>query len=85
MRPTRTAPYLRPDGTPGDGRTAARGQVTFHTAVPTAGAYRLCLDFQHIGQVRTAEFTAVAGAPSAAAVSTLGAPTRSGGAGHPHG
>jgi hypothetical protein len=35
--------------------------ITFHTEVPSAGAYRLYLDFQHGGKVRTAEFTAVAG------------------------
>jgi hypothetical protein len=29
--------------------------------VPSAGAYRLYLDFQHGGKVRTAEFTALAG------------------------
>jgi hypothetical protein len=35
--------------------------ITFHAEVPSAGAYRLYLDFQHAGQVRTAEFTALAG------------------------
>jgi hypothetical protein len=28
--------------------------------VPSGGAYRLYLDFQHAGRVHTAEFTAVA-------------------------
>jgi hypothetical protein len=35
--------------------------ITFHAEVPSAGAYRLYLDFQHGGTVRTAEFTALAG------------------------
>jgi hypothetical protein len=33
----------------------------FHTTAPSAGTYRLYLDFQHGGVVRTAEFTVVAG------------------------
>ena len=33
------------------------GQVKFAVEVPTAGKYRLFLDFQHEGEVRTAEFT----------------------------
>ncbi|WP_410596435.1 hypothetical protein [Amycolatopsis sp. lyj-23] len=39
---------------PGDGNTAA---VTFFAEVPSAGTYRLFLDFRHGGVVRTAEFT----------------------------
>jgi hypothetical protein len=34
--------------------------IKFHAEVPSAGAYRLFLDFRHAGKVRTAEFTAVA-------------------------
>jgi hypothetical protein len=37
-------------------------RVTFRAEVPTAGTYRLYLDFQHSGTVRTAEFTVTAGA-----------------------
>ncbi|HYN93654.1 MAG TPA: hypothetical protein VES42_07375 [Pilimelia sp.] len=55
--------HVHPDGAPGDGRTAAGPQVTFYAEVPSSGAYRLYLDFQHGGRVRTAEFTAVAGQP----------------------
>jgi hypothetical protein len=67
--------HVHPDGTPGDGKTAAGPAVTFAVEVPTAGRYRLFLDFQHGGQVRTAEFTvdAVAVGPGApAATSTPG-------------
>jgi hypothetical protein len=39
--------------------------ITFNAEVPSAGTYRLYLDFRHGGKVRTAEFTAVAGAPVA--------------------
>lgn len=35
--------------------------VRFATTFPTAGTYRLYLDFQHAGVVRTAEFTVVVG------------------------
>jgi hypothetical protein len=59
--------HVHPGGTPGDGRTAAGPQVTFYAEVPTTGAYRLYLDFQHAGTVRTAAFTAVAGQPVPAA------------------
>ncbi|GAB3418992.1 hypothetical protein [Flindersiella endophytica] len=34
--------------------------VTFDTEVPSAGTYRLFLDFRHQGRIRTAEFTVVA-------------------------
>jgi hypothetical protein len=53
--------HVHPDGAPGDGRTAAGPGITFHAEVPSAGTYRLFLDFQHAGTVRTAAFTAVAG------------------------
>jgi hypothetical protein len=56
--------HVHPDGTPGDGRTTAGPQVTFFAEVPSAGTYRLYLDFRHAGTVHTAEFTAVAGAPA---------------------
>jgi hypothetical protein len=52
--------HVHPDGAPGDGRTAAGPEVAFHAEVPSAGAYRLYLDFRHAGRVHTAEFTAVA-------------------------
>ncbi len=59
--------HVHPDGAPGDGRTPSGPQVTFHAEVPSAGSYRLYLDFQHDGVVRTAEFTAIAGAATAPA------------------
>ena len=40
---------------------AAGPRIVFDAEVPTAGAYRLFLDFQHAGVVRTAAFTATAG------------------------
>ena len=80
--------HVHPDGTPGDGRTSAGPQVTFYAEVPTAGAYRLYLDFQHAGTVRTAEFTALAGPPAPTASSITPAPASPSGHGdddHPHG
>ena len=53
--------HVHPDGEPGDGRTRPGPEITFYAEVPSAGTYRLYLDFQHQGRVRTAEFTATAG------------------------
>jgi hypothetical protein len=57
--------HVHPDGTPGDGVTAAGPRIPFVAEVPSAGTYRLFLDFQHGGVVRTAEFTVAAGGPAA--------------------
>ncbi|MFY1692157.1 hypothetical protein [Plantactinospora sp. WMMB782] len=56
--------HVHPDGEPGDGRTPAGPEITFYADVPSAGTYRLYLDFQHGGTVRTAEFTLTAGPPT---------------------
>ncbi|MBE1490586.1 hypothetical protein [Plantactinospora soyae] len=73
--------HVHPDGAPGDGKTPAGPGITFFAEVPSAGAYRLYLDFQHAGTVRTAEFTLTAtdesaGSPSATPGSPSGAPDR---------
>ncbi|PRX98059.1 hypothetical protein [Allonocardiopsis opalescens] len=52
--------HVHPDGTPGDGGTEPGPEITFQAEVPSTGHYRLFLDFQHGGEVRTAEFTAAA-------------------------
>ncbi|NGN92415.1 hypothetical protein G5C66_06620 [Nocardioides sp. KC13] len=52
--------HVHPEGAPGDGRTEPGPEITFSAEVPSAGTYRLFLDFQHAGEVRTAAFTAVA-------------------------
>ncbi|WIX92143.1 hypothetical protein [Amycolatopsis sp. DG1A-15b] len=49
--------HVHPEGEPGDGKTAAGPQIGFAAEVPSAGTYRLFLDFKHGGVVRTAEFT----------------------------
>ncbi|MER6502147.1 hypothetical protein ABT218_22840 [Streptomyces sp. NPDC001455] len=49
--------HVHPEGAPGDGTTAAGPEISFMAVAPSAGAYRLYLDFQHEGTVRTAEFT----------------------------
>lgn len=64
--------HVHPEGAPGDGSTAPGPEIAFMAAAPSAGTYRLYLDFQHEGVVRTAEFT-VRTADSAART------------GHPHG
>jgi hypothetical protein len=50
--------HVHPEDAPPDG-PAGGPQIGFSAASPTAGTYRLFLDFQHRGQVRTAEFTLV--------------------------
>lgn len=49
--------HVHPEGAPGDGRTPAGPEIAFVAEVPSAGGYRLFLDFRHDGVVRTAEFT----------------------------
>ncbi|WP_280423453.1 hypothetical protein [Nocardia carnea] len=49
--------HVHPSGEPGDGITPAGPGIDFHTVVPGPGIYRLFLDFQHQGIVRTAAFT----------------------------
>jgi hypothetical protein len=49
--------HVHPDGEPGDGKTRPGPGITFHADFPSAGSYRLYLDFKHGDVVRTAEFT----------------------------
>ncbi|GAB2483527.1 hypothetical protein GCM10027187_58860 [Streptosporangium sandarakinum] len=49
--------HVHPEGHPGDGATAPGPDIRFVAVAPSAGTYRLYLDFQHEGIVRTAEFT----------------------------
>ncbi|MFD2094102.1 hypothetical protein [Blastococcus deserti] len=51
--------HVHPAGEPGDGVTAPGPDITFTTTAPSAGTYRLFLDFRHGGVVRTAAFTVV--------------------------
>jgi hypothetical protein len=53
--------HVHPHGEPGDGTTAAGPAIDFTAEVPSAGTYRLYLDFSHGGVVRTAAFTVTAG------------------------
>lgn len=49
--------HVHPNGSPGDGKTAPGPSIEFFATAPSYGPYRLFLDFQHQGKVRTAEFT----------------------------
>ncbi|MEV0196533.1 hypothetical protein [Nonomuraea sp. NPDC050691] len=60
--------HVHPDGTPGDGVTTAGPEIVFYAEAPSGGDYRLFLDFQHQGKVRTAAFTVHAGSPGATPV-----------------
>ncbi|MQY05210.1 hypothetical protein [Actinomadura macrotermitis] len=75
--------HVHPDGEPGDGRTKPGPGITFYAEVPSPGAYRLYLDFQHKGKVRTAEFTAVTAGVSVPAGKPAGEPADDHGA-HGH-
>ncbi|MFG2297752.1 hypothetical protein [Streptomyces sp. NPDC048603] len=56
--------HVHPENTPGAPGTTPGPAVSFSATAPTAGTYRLFLDFKHQGTVRTAAFT-VPTAPSA--------------------
>lgn len=58
--------HVHPNGEPGDGATEAGPEISFTATAPSSGTYRLFLDFQHEGKVRTAAFTVVAGKSPAA-------------------
>ncbi|PXX63049.1 hypothetical protein DFR70_106103 [Nocardia tenerifensis] len=67
--------HVHPEGEPGDGITPSGPGITFYVTAPSAGDYRLFLDFQHEGVVRTAEFTLTVGQGAATAEPvTHGAP-----------
>ena len=53
--------HVHPGGEPGDGVTRPGPEITFYATAPSAGDYRLFLDFRHGDVVRTAEFTVRAG------------------------
>ncbi|EHR62901.1 hypothetical protein [Saccharomonospora cyanea] len=63
--------HVHPGGHGETPEETSEGDIGFAAEVPSAGTYRLFLDFRHEGTVRTAEFT----------VNTQGAP----GTGHGHG
>lgn len=49
--------HVHPNGAPGDGVTQPGPRISFTTAAPSPGTYRLFLDFKHDGAVHTAAFT----------------------------
>ncbi|MFE0786152.1 hypothetical protein [Streptomyces mutabilis] len=58
--------HVHPNGEPGDGATRPGPEISFTATAPSAGTYRLFLDFRHQGEVRTAAFTVRVGpAPDA--------------------
>jgi hypothetical protein len=77
--------HVHPDGEPGDGKTPSGPEITFYAEVPSRGDYRLFLDFQHEGAVRTAAFTARAGELPTPATTSSPAPTATPSASASHG
>ena len=71
--------HVHPAGEPGDGKTPAGPDITFYATAPSTGDYRLFLDFQHDGVVRTAEFTARAARAAESAVPAEAATPDTGG------
>lgn len=57
--------HVHPNGEPGDGKTKPGPEISFTATAPSKGSYRLFLDFQHEGKVRTAAFTVQAGGAAA--------------------
>ncbi|MFJ8716107.1 hypothetical protein ACIRD9_23425 [Streptomyces violaceus] len=57
--------HVHPNGEPGDGATRPGPDISFTATAPSAGSYRLFLDFKHEGKVRTAAFTVRAGGAAA--------------------
>ncbi|MBT2489927.1 hypothetical protein J7E96_15670 [Streptomyces sp. ISL-96] len=57
--------HVHPNGEPDDGTTKPGPDISFTATAPSPGAYRLFLDFQHNGKVRTAAFTVEAGKATA--------------------
>ncbi|WP_431043105.1 hypothetical protein ACQUSR_15230 [Streptomyces sp. P1-3] len=49
--------HVHPGGAPGDAATGPGPDISFTATAPSAGTYRLFLDFKHDGKVRTAAFT----------------------------
>ncbi|MFE3542158.1 hypothetical protein ACFXK0_04195 [Nocardia sp. NPDC059177] len=79
--------HVHPEGTPGDGVTPAGPGIDFVVTAPSAGDYRLFLDFQHQGVVRTAEFTVRVAQPDSTGASNpapTSAPADHGTPGHGH-
>ncbi|WP_254878491.1 hypothetical protein [Streptomyces sp. NA04227] len=71
--------HVHPGGEPGDGSTKPGPEISFTATAPSAGTYRLFLDFRHEGKVRTAAFTVRAGTTETA---EAGEGDAAGGAGH---
>ncbi|MFF0293097.1 hypothetical protein ACFYST_07895 [Kitasatospora sp. NPDC004614] len=74
--------HVHPNGEPGDGVTKPGPEIDFAATAPTAGDYRLFLDFQHAGTVHTAVFTLTAGADGAPATTPAPSPNPSESAHH---
>ncbi|WP_432188821.1 hypothetical protein [Streptomyces sp. Tue6028] len=75
--------HVHPNGGPGDGRTRPGPEVSFTATAPSAGTYRLFLDFRHDGKVRTAAFTVHVGGATDESATSHGEPAEQG-AGHTH-
>ncbi len=78
--------HVHPEGDLDDPATKPGPDITFYADVPGAATYRLFLDFQHDGVVRTAAFTATA-TPGGGDPSEAGTPvvTPDGHSSSPHG
>ncbi|WP_217140711.1 DUF748 domain-containing protein [Streptomyces sp. AC627_RSS907] len=76
--------HVHPNGEPGDGTTESGPGISFTTTAPSAGVYRLFLDFKHNGTVRTAAFTVHAGTSTLDSAPEPAAGEEHGDGGHRH-
>lgn len=75
--------HVHPNGEPGDGTTEPGPEVSFTATAPSAGTYRLFLDFRHGGEVHTAAFTVRAGSvPGTTESAPAATPEHTDGHGH---
>jgi hypothetical protein len=69
--------HVHPNGEPGDGKTRPGPDISFTATAPSAGSYRLFLDFQHEGKVHTAAFTVKTGEAAPEGAGESGQPAES--------
>jgi hypothetical protein len=75
--------HVHPQGEP-DGTTRPGPKVSFIATAPSAGLYRLHLDFQHEGTVHSAHFTVEAARATTASEHSAAAPRNGDRSGQPH-
>lgn len=76
--------HVHPQGEPSDGTSRPGPEISFSANAPSAGLYRLHLDFQHERTVRSAHFTVAAAGTTAELEQSAARLDRSAHNNHPH-